>query len=149
MVGTLERAHMALDGLFPCIGEGSFRSAYRDGNVVYKVHLPVDEEDVYDGWDPNADEFIRWSDIIGRNLPAFIRVPNASLYHVNGESVIAMDYIEGKALGECWCTEGEEHLGCIDFDTAATITNETGIMDLAYGNIIEANGIYWLIDLQH
>src|SRR6478609_7149367 len=109
MIGNLNDAALAANGLAEPIGIGSYRRAYLINGVVYKVTYDGDgrgdNANLYE-WDTYVS-FNGWPD-----LPKGIRVPETSLWPVGGMPVIAMTYVDGAPMGECFCAPGEDCCDC-------------------------------------
>lgn len=122
--------------------DGTSRVVYLINNVVYKVNLGN-----YIFNDLEYDNANRLRDI----LPAPIKIPNMTLYRVNGENVLACDYIIGEPTGECYDRLSGRHCFCEGDclpEEVEDILNLNNITDLSYGNVIvDIFGQYWIIDL--
>lgn len=133
---------------FEYIGEGDNRIVFRSINsgVVYK-------KEHYEN-DQNLTEFINIERIL--NIPCVgWRVPESSLYEIDGRYIIAMEYIEGIRDTECarsryWradCTCGQPNDICTShaWEQPAGLWN---IKDLNEGNVIlEPNNTRVLVDV--
>ena len=126
------------------IGEGWTREVFRIGDVVYKVDMEQGEPN-------NWDEFTNIDRLRGL-MPADILLPEVSMWEVNGESIIAMEYIDGIPTGECSSAFfGTEPCAC---NPGECLTDEflyplrkLNITDIGYGNLIlTAEGKVYLID---
>lgn len=141
MIGSQTDATAALAGSLPLYSNlGSTRLVYRVGNVVYKVNSGDW------GYDCNLAEWEAIDDIAG--LPNGVYIPDTALYNVNGKNVIAMEFIEGTAVAECYCADfGDE---CDDTCMPAHVWEKiNGYLDdtSGFNTIIKANGDIYLIDL--
>lgn len=140
MIGNTDDAAYALrmyrendiSDLLSC--DGSTRMVYLINGVVYKVNT-------YDG--TNEDEYDNISSLI---LPEGYRFPITSLYRVLGEDIIAMEYISGQCVCECYCTQDEECApDCAPRDVVATMEDLN--LDIGGFNVIvDDNGIYYIVD---
>lgn len=129
---------MALCDNLEVIGEGSYRVVYRQGNVVYKVEYD-------EGITAHANEF-EWENYKGfHSLPANVLIPDMELYHVDGIPVIAAEYIDGTAMGDCESScYGDECIGaCLPIE----LEHDLFEYDLCYGNVIFDGGTYWIVDV--
>lgn len=118
------------------LGEGTSRYAYLINGVVYKVNISSRYAD-------NEFEFSNINRLKGITHP-LIRFPEVSMY----DNVIAMEYISGDATGYCFlCEVGDpcDYEDCIP-GTVASDINRLGIIDLAFGNVIKSDGLYYVID---
>lgn len=128
----------ALCGEAEAIGDGITRVAYLIDGVVYKVE--------HDNG-ANAKEYhngIELRDI----TPDNVIVPEMTLYYVAGETVLAMPYIDGKAMGECMGQYGMDcdHKNCFS-GSLETILDGFNNDATSYGNVIYREGHYYMIDL--
>lgn len=145
MTGNRIDAADALAGLLPILStNGSTRTVYRIGNVVYKVNQYFEAN-----YDANVEEYRNIAAINANgNLPDGVYVPNVSLYVVGMHNIIAMDYVEGTAVAECYCEMSN------DTHTNTCMTNDVwekvnGFLDDLSGlnTIVKDNGDIYLIDL--
>lgn len=142
MVGNENDAARALTGDLEFLGEGCTRRVYVDNDraVVYKVeHFDTEVDHT-----SNYDEVETAARLMG-TLPSGYALPNMTLYD-NG--VLAMDYIDGELLGECFCVQGEEHLYCLPEHMASFLSTVSEDC-LTWGNTCMRDGILYLIDLGH
>ena len=155
MVGNVRDAMQCTNGVL--IGEGCYRKAWLYNAVVYKV-LYNSDNTRYGLADENQDEVEAvWSVLNEGRLPAHISVPPVTNYQFDtGElvSVNAMPFIEGRLVGECFCSTRElatdiHKTSCIPQSIVDEINDLTGLLDLGYGNVIlDDNGVYHVIDCQ-
>lgn len=143
MVGTFEDASLALtesrarEHAHLLSMDGSTRTVYLINGVVYKVeHYGVVRE--------NRNEF----ETITRerdNLPEGVFYPEVSLFAVGNTEIIAMSYIQGQAVAECYCTPDEE---CDDSCMPAHVWEQVnGVLDDTGGfNVILNTEGIWIID---
>lgn len=130
------KMHNALDGTYLLSNSGTTRTVYLIDGIVYKVGY---------SWD-NRAEFDNISRK-GHLLPEGVYFPLTSLYEFGDRTVIAMEYIEGQAVGECYCDEyNEPHTDiCIPKDVlnlVSGIIDDTGGLNV----IIKDNGDIYIID---
>lgn len=141
MVGNAQDAAKVVNGEFgPPPFWGSTREVYRVGDIVYKVGSHTDNESEYDMYCAIS---------IGDMLPKFpnIALAETSLHYVGDIPVIAMEFIDGLAVGECFCISDDEHNeDCLDIDMICAIRS-IGISDTNYGNIMLKDGIYYIVDM--
>jgi hypothetical protein len=134
---------------FEYIGEGASRIAFRstETGVVYKRHY-------YPGDETNQCEFKNIQRIKEIPLKGW-RVPDASLHDVEGECIIAMEFVNGSMDVYCqrsyrsWdrpCNCGKP-LGCCSADAWEQPESVWGVDDIHVGNIVIDEGIRVLIDL--
>lgn len=141
MTGNLTDAARALAGDLPILSmDGSTRIVYRIDEVVYKVNNGMWDEDA------NLTEYETIRDM--GTLPDGVYIPETSIYSVDGQNVIAMQFIEGTAVAECYCIAGLEECTdmCMSNDVWETVS---GYLDDTAGlnTIITENGDIYLIDL--
>jgi hypothetical protein len=124
------------------LAEGCTRQAYLIDGVVYKVPAPM----FYGDENANAVEFANAERMRGM-MPAGFAIPEMTMYG----DILAAEFIDGNVTGECM----DEWLGidctcapgiCIASDLLDPIA-KMGITDVGLGNIIELDGIYYLIDV--
>lgn len=140
MIGSREDAAAALYGELPHLDDGTSRRAYLSDGVVYKVNIN-------DSWDDNLDEWNRYVRLKGEYMDPNVCLPETWLYEIDGKSVIAMEYIEGTGLAECYCNpDSEPHTdGCMT-DEAKNLIRKY-IDDLGGMNVILSDNIYYIIDI--
>jgi len=101
MVGNIEDATHALNPaahlMFLLSSHGSTRDVFLINDVVYKVERQSD-------W-VNATEY---EVMTTKRLPVGVFYPEVSLYDIDGTEVIAMDYIEGTFIYECFCSLSDD-----------------------------------------
>jgi len=142
MVGNENDATLALAGSLEFLGEGCTRRVYIDDahTVVYKVEhfdQEVAHTSNYDEVETAARATV---------LPDNVRIPAMTLYP-NG--VLAMEYIDGNPLGECFCTADEEcYDDCLSSDMVDKLSKVSPDC-ISWGNVILREGIYYLVDLGH
>jgi hypothetical protein len=142
------------------LGDGAYRYAFRSpSGVVYKIE---NEDGEYEGHNNREFENIQRCKLIP--VQGW-RVPEATVYHVNGHDVIAMEYIAGgesdilcqksfeyrtynRLSGRKYkCTCGKPKGRCIA-EVWHDISEAWDIEDIHTGNIrIEENGTRVLIDV--
>lgn len=138
MVGTRECAALALDGKLEVLSfSGTTRAVYIADDVVYKVEFEAGT---------NVTEYNNVARI-EPFLPDHVRIPATSLHTIGGIPVIAMEYIEGQLLAECYCWDDEVHDDtCMTGGEVREMSQYIG--DTGGMNVIrDAGGTYWLIDL--
>lgn len=136
MTGNLTDAARALAYDGEIIGEGSSRIVFRINDIVYKV---LTYDDVY--FNANAAEYENISTFVDNEM---VRVPRSTYF--DDIDVIAMEYVEGTPVGECYCLAGEKHYRCLT-PIEREIIADTGMTDMSYGNIIrDNNGMLNIID---
>lgn len=122
--------------------DGSSRVVYLIDGVIYKVNI--------ESYDANEEEYTKAS-IMRDRLPANVRIPELTLYRINGQSVLAAEKVTGISSGECWdiflgmeCTcQPDECLDPILIEELDSL----GWDDPSYGNAIIDNGIIYLVDV--
>lgn len=144
MVGTLEDARHAASGIATPFADGCSRDAFLIRGVVYKIENGSDDSE-----DANSHEWENYKRIRSLELPHNAAVPPTELYHVDGIPVIAMEYINGKSVGECYCIPGDDHSACISQDIIDELSKVTGITDFCYGNLILRDGTLYIVDLEY
>lgn len=142
MVGNAQDAKRALTGELTYLGEGCTRVVYisDDKTVVYKV----ERHDLEIDHTSNADEIEAITSLTGK-LETGYALPKARLF-ANG--VLAMEYIDGDYLGECYCVGGEEHYACLTSEQESYLST-FGLDALTWGNTCRRDGVIYLIDLGH
>ena len=142
MIGTREDAALALsDFRMHRTGNvlsfyGSNRAVYLINGIVYKINNGEVDDDV------NAIEYRNVNSI---ELDKGYKFPETSLYTVNGESVIAMEYIDGTAVAECYCTADEECDEQCAPDDIVSYFESLGLECGGYNAIINDEAT-WIID---
>lgn len=142
MVGNYADAHVAASRPGECfVGSGSFRESYLINGVIYKI--------VYegDGYLVNLDEWDNYENMC-EAVEDNIAIPETSLWPVGPMPVIAMQYVKGTLMGECYCTPDEE---CQDWCLPEEILDrlyDYGYTDPSYGNVIYDGRTYWVVDFQ-
>lgn len=135
-------AAAALDGNLSLLSNmGSTRDVFLADGTVYKVEtLSGANLAEWEGYkalsDPRTD------------LPEDVRVPRTELFYVGPTPVIAMEYVEGTAIGRCYCLQGLEtcEASCMTLDEQRALSSY--VADIGGLNVIRAtDGTYWLIDL--
>lgn len=141
MIGSQTEAAAALAGTLPLYSDlGSTRLVYRHGSVVYKVN------DGDWGYDSNVAEYENAKAMSG--LPDGVYIPEVALYNVNGKNVIAMEYVEGTAVAECYCYDIGDPCDDTCMSTDVYLKIKDFLDDTAgFNTIIKANGDIYLIDL--
>lgn len=139
MIGNEGHARAALARDLPVLSyAGSSRTVYLMDNVVYKVENNLEDKGT------NAYEFERMTTIKPSTGVFF---PAVSLYTIDGTDVIAMEYINGQSVSECYCIEGIEvcEADCMP-DSVWQLVNGT-LDDLGgFNTIVNDSGIY-IIDM--
>lgn len=97
MIGTAENAALALTDprQFVLSDDGSTRSVYLIDGVVYK------REHWYGINSTEYDNILNGK----ADLPEGVSYPEVSLYTIDGTDVIAMEYVKGMAIYECYCED--------------------------------------------
>jgi len=112
--------------------DGSTRTVYLIGGIVYKV----ESGDLI-----NANRF-EFENMLSIPLPVGVYFPDVSLYTINGRDVIAMEYISGQRVAECYCTDMEEcESDCAPRDIVA-LMEDMNLDPCGYNVIINGNGAY-------
>jgi hypothetical protein len=77
---------------FECVGSGSFRTAmlHRDTGVVYKVQHYTSSEPGY-----NSITEVRHAKTLSRKTFKNVRIPKVSAFKIDGNLVVAMEFIKG------------------------------------------------------
>lgn len=143
MVGSLEHAALAIDGVGHRIGAGSSRDVYLIDGIAYKVEnvrgnysQNIEESRIYDVFIEHCSELTN------------IKVPEMSFYSVGNALVVAAEFIDGIEMGECRRDPCDTHDTCVPYRVIEKISTFVSYnYDFAYGNIIFRNGIYYLVDL--
>jgi len=141
MIGTQEDAERAVSGHLTTFGYGSSRNCYRVGDVIYKVNR-------HKAWNANEDEWLKYQQIVDMvRDEAIIRVPETRLIETISGPVIAMQYINGQPMNECWCIEDKEPHSeeCLPKEMVEPL--QRLITDLGGKNVIFDGALYWIIDL--
>jgi|SRR5690606_1543326 len=142
MIGTYADAALALsmhldnDSSMLLSADGTTRMVYLIGGVVYKVGSDFDNRNEFENITANAD-----------NLPEGVCFPKVDLFEVAGNDIIAMEYIEGQAMSECFCEYYKEpHTNtCMPpwiLDLVSNIIDDTGGDNV----ILTDNGDIYIID---
>lgn len=130
-IGSERDARLAgMDNFF--LAEGCSRVCYLINGVVYKVNTFPGQ---------NRDEFENLNRL--PNVPG-IGIPSVAMYG----DVLAMEYIQGRETGLCWdCEMGDpcQYGDCMPV-SVANVLNQYGISDLSHGNVIERDGMFYIID---
>ncbi len=144
MPGTIEDATLAVSGRLPEIGRGCSRVVFLKDNVVYKVEHH--DDDINNN--ANEDEYFNFTYLRDITLPPNVGIPDTSLFWVGNVPVIAMDFIPGHPIAECYCYIGREACNefCMPDDVRMMLM--PFINDTAGFNVIEYNGLYWIIDME-
>lgn len=142
MIGNETDAALALADALPVLSvNGSTRKVYRTGDVVYKVN----NGDYY--YDANLEEFLTIKEAKSiANLADNVFIPETALHTVNGVNVIAMEYVEGTAVAECYCSDESEHDDtCMTNDVWEKVN---GILSdpSGFNTIVKDNGDIYVID---
>lgn len=142
MIGNREHAALALYDNLPIFNnDGSARVVYLIDNVIYKV----DRE-----YGANEAEWGNYCHIDTNNLPPFLRIPKMSMYRLGNEAIIACEYVKGIPTGECF--DRWAGTDCTDTDKCLPENIENAIRryvdDLAWGNVIVCNEVYYMVDLE-
>jgi hypothetical protein len=150
MIGNENDARTAYDewltGSFDHLfsSDGSSRYVFLIDGIIYKVN-------VSNGyiWDANKDEYNNAQTLAGI-LPANVRIPEMSLYTVDGYSVLAAELITGTITGECsaeWTGLGCEDGGVCLSDNLISELRDLGWDDSCWGNAIRSGNIIYLVDV--
>jgi len=154
VIGSRSDALAALRNEVEEIARGSERRVHRVGDVVYKVNL--------DGEFTNHDDWNIYVGLAGRELPPGVGLPTMARFDVDGQLVLAAEYVTGEPVGACPpVLAGLESGGpcidrglcpadgtCIDDNLARVLFDRFDVTDLEVGNLIrDDSGIIWLIDL--
>lgn len=115
--------------------DGSTRVVYLIDGIVYKIE--IEEFD-----SPNETEIKNIRETV---LPDGVFYPSTDIYYFGNTSVIAMDYIEGTAVAECFCVEPEVcDDSCMPNDVWEKVNGILG--DTGGFNVILNNEGIWIID---
>lgn len=119
--------------------DGCSRAVYKIDGIIYKV-------DRYDGYS-NKAEWNNYQRLTKKTLPPGFFLPKTRLIDVDGDQIIAMEYIEGLPMARCYCWESERHTeNCMPEDVHDIVSNYIG--DTGGNNVIRTeNGEYYLIDI--
>lgn len=134
---------MALAGDFERFAYGCARDVYLndDQTVVYKLEYERGA---------NAYEIETLNRLSNISLPADFGIPAFSSYRVDDHDIIAMEFVDGRKVGACLCAEVGLDCDCEPETLISKIVEsfllDNGITDIGYGNLIERNGITYLID---
>lgn len=122
---------------------GTARRVYLINGVIYKV------DDECGANNAEMTNYLRIRDTAF--IPSYIAIPEITEYEVNDEIVLAMEYVDGEFIGECFseftggiCDCGTPHLSPEVSETIRALD----ITDLHDGNVIVSDGIYHIIDLE-
>lgn len=124
------------------IGIGSTRRAYLFNDVVYKVARCPEDDYINE---------LEHSVISGLTVRDPLALPKTSLWSVDGRPVLAMQYIAGFEMGECFCfseLEPDHNQVCLPeriLGMLQTLPLST-TYDTATGNVIRQDSRYWLVD---
>lgn len=141
MIGTYADAALALgmyldyDHSMLLSADGTTRMVYLIDGIVYKVGSDSDNRWEFENITANAD-----------NLPEGVFFPKVALFEVAGSKVIAMEYIRGQVMAECFCHVGEQHGStCMPADIFAKVRD---VIDDTGGEnvIVTDNGDIYIID---
>ena len=124
--------------------DGSTRMVYLINGVIYKVNLFQDDLE-----NANFDEYVA-AKMLVRKLPDNVRIPEMSIFDINGNTVLAMEFVTGNPTGECsdrFFSTGCEDDGLCMPDRLIANLNKLGWTDSTWGNAIHSDGIYFLIDV--
>jgi hypothetical protein len=137
MTGNEIDAKSALMGFGEFIGSGCDRRAYLINNVVYKVQQR-------NRFRANEVEFENFRD---HEETDRIKFPANHLYYIDGNAVMAMEYIDGTCVGECYCIEDLEACNetCLD-ELEVNDLLELGMTDICYGNVIRKDSFLYIVD---
>lgn len=143
MIGSMLDADAAISGEAMFLAEGSARAVYVLNNVVYKIETESGCNDF------EYDNLVRLGSV---TLPDGIALPAWNVFTVDGIKIIAMEYIDGTPVGECYCDWAGTECNCPTDSKAPlgilTACRNLGIEDLAVGNLIYRDGVYYLVDLE-
>lgn len=143
MIGNRSDAEVALAGMGKYIGSGSARNAYLVNDVVYKI----------DGQrGANRTEIETLMRLSNVTFPENIALPLWQAFFVDGEYVVAMEYIQGNAFDMCYCELAGVPCECTADDLPENVLRfftDLDIFDLGAGNVIERDGICYLIDCDY
>lgn len=146
MIGNIEDAAEALrdynnnayENVFSA--NGTTRMVYLINDVIYKVDCGTgyfsDNRAEYDNIMANSN-----------NLPEGVYFPDTALFEIDGKNIIAMEYIEGEPMSECYCDEFEEEhtSSCLPDDIrdlVSPIIDDTGGENV----ILTDDGRIYIID---
>lgn len=141
MIGNETDAALALThpDTFLYSDEGSSRIVYLINGVIYKV----DRNHYRD----NAYEFDMYQKMTG-NLPTGVFLPEMSLYRINGQDVIAAEFIDGIPTGDCIDTLLGLPCTCEGMCISPAIIDSIPMWnDATYGNAMWYDGALYLIDV--
>lgn len=147
MVGSEADARAALRGNAEWIGSGERREVYLIEDIVYKVErsLSVKHNRV------NQKEFDK-ANAVRETAPFNIVIPEITLYAVDGETVLAMPFIDGEEMQGCPELDGvachDSCARCLPADIYAVI-EKLDFDGPSTGNTIRKDGKYYLIDLHY
>lgn len=143
MIGTEELALEALNGNLPYFREGTDRKAYEVNGVVYKVDMVIGA---------NRLEVFNMLRLRNISTPDFIRIPRFTPYRFGDSIVVAMEFVEGEQVFECYdvingvpCTCANDGIHVVP-DHVKEWFNNHDIFDCGAGNIVYSDGVYTLID---
>lgn len=140
MIGNKRDARLALNAemCYLLSDVGSTRIAYLVNDIVYKV-------DRWGDYSTNVTEFHRYNDLLDANLPDNIKLPTMDLFQIGNRYILAAEYIIGTSMGACWGQYCRNHNFCLPDEIENILYNY--INDLAPGNVILKDGVYYLVDL--
>lgn len=140
MIGTYADAAFALEGALDYLDQGTSRNVFISDGVVYKVNNTSDD------FDDNEYEWRNYSRLVGVEVDERIGIPRCSIFNVNGKNVIAMEYIEGQAMSECWCGMHDEAHTTTCLPPSILHIVKQYIGDTGGANVIFDGKLYWPID---
>lgn len=141
MIGNLTHAALALDSYrasdytYLLSDDGTDRVVYLIDNVVYKVDTT--------GEGVNLSEIERMASI---TLPDYVYFPTAALWTVDGEHILAMEYVPGIHVAACLCIEDEEIHDSSCMDARLKDILMALEIDIWGMNVIFNHSGYWIVD---
>ena len=115
---------------------GGDRLVYLINGVIYKVSRAGG--DYYN--------HMEYDNMMRGESDGFINYPLTHLFNIGDRAVIAMEYISGDPVGECYCLDDNEcGDDCLSEDTLDRIAAH-GMTDRCYGNLIMRDGQLYIVD---
>lgn len=123
---------------------GSSRYVFLIDGVIYKVNRYADGR-----WDANEDEYRNGEKMRGM-MPAGVFIPAMDIYDIDGNIVLAMEFVSGLSTGECsgaWSGLGCECDGLCISDKLMDELCGLGWDDPCWGNAIRVGADIYLVDV--
>lgn len=139
MTGNAIDAALALTKVAPVFSyDGSTRIVYLINDVIYKVECNKELP-----WNANEYDYML---NMRTALPAGVFFPEVSMFTIDGVDVIAMEYIKGQPIRQCYCIDvGDD---CDEFcwtGDEVYLLSEC-VSDPSGMNVIRTSRGYYIID---